>query len=64
MNTSILKSLGFWVATAIALLGVLVSQHVIVDGSTISTVVGWVMTLLGSAGAGHQAALAPASQNS
>ena len=56
MNTSVLKSLGFWVAAAAALLGVLVSQHVVLDGSLAATVVGWIMTLLGSAGAGHQVA--------
>ncbi len=59
MNLSVLKTLGFWIATAVALLGVLVSQHVVVDDSLAATIVGWLMTLLGSASAGHQNALAP-----
>lgn len=62
MNLSILKSVGFWVAAAAAICGVLVSQHVVVDGSLASDIIGWALTLLGAGGAGHKVATANAAQ--
>lgn len=59
INTAVLKSGKFWVAILAAVAGVLISQHVVLEGSTISDVIGWALTLLGAGGAGHQVA-APA----
>jgi hypothetical protein len=56
MNLSLLKSYKLWIATAVAIIGVLVSQGVIVDGSTASQVIGWIVALLGGATAGHAVA--------
>jgi hypothetical protein len=56
MNTTVLKTPTFWAATAAALLGVLLSQHVLVDGSTLAAAAGWVLTFIGAGGAGHQVA--------
>ena len=56
MNTSVLKSLGFWVALVSAALGVVLSQHVVTEGSMIANVIGWLLTFGGSIGAGHQLA--------
>lgn len=56
MATTALKTFGFWIAVASAIAGVLLSQHVIVEGSTLAEIVGWFMTLGGSARAGHQVA--------
>lgn len=59
INTAALKSIGFWVAVATAILGVLLSQHVVTDGSALQDIIGWALTMLGAGGAGHQVA-APA----
>lgn len=56
VNTSVLKSVGFWAAVVSTVVGVLVSQHVVVDGSTLSNVFGWLLTIAGTIGgtaAGH-----------
>lgn len=63
LNLAVLKSIGFWVTVVTAILGVLVSQHVVTEGSTLSDIFGWVLTLLGSAGAGHQVASAPKAED-
>lgn len=57
LNKNVLKTFGFWAAVLSAVLGVTVSQHLIVDGSTLSDAVGWLLTLLGSGSAGYQAKL-------
>lgn len=54
MNTTVLKTLGFWVALISAMLGVVLSQHVVTEGSTIADIIGWLLTFGGSVGAGHQ----------
>ena len=59
MNVAILKSLKFWIAVVIAVLGVLVSQGVVLDGSLAEQVIGWIAQILGTAGAGHAVATAP-----
>ena len=56
MNTTVLKTFGFWAALAVSICGVLLSQHVVMDGSTLAAVLGWILTFGGSAGAGHQIA--------
>ena len=58
MNTAVFKTLGFWVALVTSSLGVLLSQHVVMDGSTLAAVIGWIMTFGGSVGAGHQLSVA------
>lgn len=52
MNLSALKSLKLWIAVAVAIIGVLVANGVVVEGSTVSQVVGWIVALIGGAGAG------------
>ena len=52
MNLSLLKSLKFWIAVVLAILGVLVGHGVIIEGSTAAQVVGWIVSLLGGAGMG------------
>lgn len=59
LNTAVLKSVGFWIAVLGAVLGVALSQHLIVDGSTAGDIVGWLLTVIGAGGAGHQVAGAP-----
>lgn len=59
LNTAVFKSIGFWIAVATAILGILLSQHVVAAGSTAAAIVGWLLTLLGSGGAGHQIASVP-----
>lgn len=56
MNTSVLKTLGFWVALITSMLGVVLSQHVVLEGSTLSAIIGWLMTFGGAIGTGHQVA--------
>ena len=58
MNTTVLKTLGFWVALISAAFGVVLSQHVVTEGSTIADIIGWLLTFGGSVGVGHQAASA------
>ncbi len=58
MDLSLLKSPGVWISMITAILGLLVSQGVILSGSTLSMVVGWVVALLGSIGGHHVAASA------
>lgn len=56
MNTTVFKTPAFWAATAAALIGVSLSQHVFLEGSTIAGVLGWILTFVGSGAAGHQVA--------
>ncbi len=56
MNTTILKSPSLWVSVAAAVLGVLLSQHVIADGSVLGVIAGWLLTFAGPAVAGHTVA--------
>jgi hypothetical protein len=58
MNLTVLKTPAFWAAAATALIGVTLSQHVFLEGSTVAGVLGWVMTFIGSGAAGHQVASA------
>jgi prepilin signal peptidase PulO-like enzyme (type II secretory pathway) len=48
MNTDVLKKPTFWAAVVVALAGIAVSQGLIVEGSTYSEVIGWIMTIVGS----------------
>ncbi len=54
MNLVVLKTPGFWAASVMAFLGVLLSQQVFSDGSSAAEVLGWIMAFLGVGGAGHQ----------
>lgn len=56
VNTSALKSIAFWASVIVAILGILVSNGVVVEGTTAAEIVGWVIALLGGAGAGAQVA--------
>lgn len=56
MNLTVLKTPAFWAAAVAALIGVSLSQHVFLEGSTVAGVLGWVMTFIGSGVAGHQVA--------
>ncbi len=56
MNLTLLKSLKFWIAVLVAIVGVGLTQGVVVEGSTPAVIIGWIMTLLGGAGTGHAAA--------
>ena len=47
MNTAVLKSPGFWIALIAALAGLLINQGVILSGSTLDTVLSYVLTLAG-----------------
>lgn len=58
MNSTVLKTFGFWAALVASVCGVLLSQHVFMDGSTLAAIIGWIMTIGGAAGAGHQVATA------
>ncbi len=59
MNTDILKKPSFWVAVAVALGGIALSQGLVIEGSTPATIIGWVMTLVGSFLGGKTALPAP-----
>jgi hypothetical protein len=52
INVNVLKSAGFWVTVIGAILGLLVSQGVVLSGTTLDQVIGYVVTLLGAYG-GH-----------
>lgn len=56
MNLSVLKSPGTWVTLLSAVLGLLVSNGVILSGSTTDTVIGYVLALAGAL-TGHMIAL-------
>lgn len=56
MDLTVLRTPAFWAAAIAALLGVLLSQHVIVGESTLASIVGWILTFMGAGGAGHQVA--------
>ncbi len=61
MNTEILKKVSFWVAVAVALAGLAVSQGLVVEGSTPAEIIGWIMAMIGSFGGGKVvASTAPA----
>ncbi len=59
MNTEILKKVSFWVAVATTLAGLAISQGLVVEGSTPSEIIGWIMTIIGSFGGGKVAATTP-----
>lgn len=58
MNTQILKSTGFWVTVVTTVVGLLVTQGVVLSGSSLDSVLGWVMSLAGVVGGHHIAATA------
>jgi len=60
MNTKILKSPGFWISALSAIVALLVAKGVILSGSTIDQVLGFVVALAGQL-VGHTVA-APAAQ--
>lgn len=60
MNTDILKKPSFWVAVVVALAGIAVSQGLVVEGSTPASILGWVMTIIGSFLGGKTTATLPA----
>jgi hypothetical protein len=57
MNLTILKSPGLWIGLITAVVGLLVSQGVILSGSSVDMVIGYVVAILGAIGGHHVAAL-------
>jgi hypothetical protein len=60
MNTDVLKKPAFWVAVAVALGGVALSQGLVMDGSKPAEIIGWIMTFVGSFFGGKTAVPLPA----
>ena len=60
MNLSVLKTPGAWISILSALLGLLVTNGVVLSGSTVDTVVGWVLALGGTLTGHVIASAAPA----
>lgn len=56
MNLSVIRNYRFWIAVVAAVLGVSLSQGIIVEGSTLYSVVGWVLTVIGTGFGGAQLA--------
>lgn len=52
MDYTKLKNYRLWIAVIGALLGVALSQGVLIEGSTAAQVVGWILSVLGIGGAG------------
>ena len=61
MSTKPLKTLAFWISLISALAGLLVAQGVVLHGSTVDVIAGYLVTILGIFG-GHSVAGAPADQ--
>ncbi len=60
MNTEILKKPAFWIAVAVALGGVAVTQGLVLEGSKPAEIIGWIMTFVGSFFGGKTSAQLPA----
>lgn len=54
MNLLVLRTAGFWIAAGSAMVGVMLSQDLIAEGSTVATVFGWILTFLGVGSTGHR----------
>jgi len=54
MNTAILKSPAFWITAITSIIGLLAAQGVVLSGSAVDHVFGWVLALAGVIG-GHSA---------
>lgn len=63
LNTLPLKSIGFWIAILVGIVGVLLGQGVIVEGSTLSEILGTILTIFGGGAAGHTIATNPAASD-
>ena len=59
MNTAVFKSLAFWLSAVPVLIGLLVTQGVVLSGSTLDHVLGTLLAIIGVVG-GHQVAAGPA----
>jgi hypothetical protein len=59
MNLSVLKTLGFWAAAIPVIAGLLISSGLVLDGSTVDQVIGWILALGGVIGGQKLAAPAP-----
>jgi hypothetical protein len=62
MNWTILKSAGFITSFITAVSGLLVAQGVVLSGSTVDHVLGYVVAILGAVGGHHLAASVAASK--
>lgn len=58
MNLSVLKTLGFWVAAIPVIAGLMISSGLVLDGSTVDQIIGWVLALGGVIG-GQKLVTAP-----
>lgn len=54
MNLTALKNPRLWIALAASVAGVLLSQGVLTEGSTLASVAGWVLQVLGIGVGGAQ----------
>jgi hypothetical protein len=64
MNSAILKSPAFWLTAITTICGLLMSQGLVLSGSTLDHIVGWILALAGVVG-GHSAVtpVTPAAQS-
>ncbi len=56
MNLTVLKSTGFWITLVTTLVGLFISSGVVLSGSTIDQVLGYILALGGALGGHHVAA--------
>lgn len=55
MNWAVIRSFGFITSFISAVTGLLVTQGVVLSGSTADHVIGWIITILGAVGGHHLA---------
>lgn len=53
MNLSVLKSKGFWVSAVSVVAGLMISTGLVLDGSSVDTAIGWILSIVGVFG-GHK----------
>lgn len=58
MNLTVLKSTGFWVSAVTVIAGLLISSGLVLEGTTVDMVIGWVLSIVGVIG-GHKLAAPP-----
>lgn len=55
MNLSVLKTAAFWVTAIPVIAGLLISSGLVLDGSAVDQVIGWILAIAGAFG-GHKIA--------
>jgi hypothetical protein len=61
MNLSVLKTTGFWVTAVTVIAGLMISSGLVLDGSKVDMIIGWIMSIAGVLG-GHQLAAPKAAE--